>query len=213
MPQSSRTDTVQAEVLRWLSELDQSHAGYELRCVRGWAHHSDVSNALDRRLNDELTRLAARGLLDRENIALAGRSLGYWLHRISPRGAEAIGAPRPSPIGPSDPPSPRMIFTDPQWSVLHYMRVAKTEASPARFLTRELGWRTVGEITKAAAIRSRDIQISPEDVYQLQRFGLLEKRREPGVARARPLTFYRVTDAGERVTRLERHSPAPAEGE
>lgn len=202
---------VQEAVLRWFSDLDRRGAGYELRGVRGWAHTSEVATALDRILQDEITRLTARGLLDRENIALPGRSLGYWLHRISALGAEAIAATTPRPLGPPDPPSLRMTFTDPQWSALEYMRRAKTE-SPARFVTRELGWRTVGEITKSGSVRSRDISIWPEDVHQLERARLLEKRNDAGAARTRPLTFYRVTDLGERVTRLERHSPAPAEG-
>lgn len=206
MPQPKATDSLQIAVLRWFSDLEQRRAGYELRNALGWAHHTEVSKALDRVLQEELTRLAARGFLVRENIALPGRKLSFWLYRISERGADAIGAPAPPPLGPPlDPQIRRMIFSEPAWAALLYMRTAKTQASPARFATRELGWRTITEIRDAASSRRLEIDVWADDVYSLERLKLLDKRQEPGVARERPITFYRINDLGESVERIEWH--------
>jgi hypothetical protein len=196
-------------VLRWLSELNERDGGYELRGVRGWARVADISDRLRQRLNDELPRLTARGLLDRENIALPGRELGLWLYRITARGSEVIAAAQPVAVSPpEEKPPARMIFTEPQWSALQYMRAARTQTSPARFVTRELGWRTPPEIREGASVRSRNVQVWPDDVYMLERNDLLDKRQEIGVGRSRPLTFYRITALGEHVVRLEWNNPA-----
>jgi hypothetical protein len=205
-------DAIQLRVLRWFHEFVQGEAGYEVRGTSGWAQQGEVATALDRRLGDELTRLAARGLLDRENVALPGRQQKLWLHRLSAPGAAAIHVELPPQLGPPEPPSLRTIITDPQWAVLEFMRRANTEPTPTRFATRELGWRTVGEITDGASIRSKDIQVWAEDVHHLGRIGLLEKRTDKGVDRVRELTFYRVTDDGEHVTRIDRHSKTAAGG-
>lgn len=209
---AAELDAIQIRVLRWFDEFMQSGAGYEVRGARGWAQQSEVATALDRRLGDELTRLAARGLLDRENVALPGRPQKLWLHRLSAPGATAIHVELPPQLGPPEPPSLRTILTDCQWAVLEFMRRAKTEPTPTRFATRELGWRTVGEITNGASIRSKDIQVWAEDVHHLGRIGLLEKRTDKGVARVRELTFYRVTEDGEYVTRIDRHSRSALAG-
>jgi hypothetical protein len=202
-------DSVRSIVLRWFSDLEQRGGGYELRGARGWAHHTEASKALARVLNDDLTSLAlTRGFLDRENLALPGRALGFWLYRINAQGAAAIGAPPPAPLGPNDNPSPRMIFSDAQWAALLYMRIAKTESLPARFQARETGWRTVKEIRGAASSRAHDLDVWAEDVYILERSNILEKRLEPGVGRERPIPFYRITPLGNSVRRLEWHTPA-----
>ena len=211
--QPSPTDPVQKLILQWLSDLERRHAGYELRGVRGWTTPKEVATALKRRLTDDFVRLADRRLVDRENIALPGRGNAVWLYRISARGAEVTGVKVPAEMHPpEESPPPRMIFTDSEWAALQFMRQTKDQPSPARFTTRELGWRTLKEIRDGAAVRSLDLQIWPEDVQHLERAGLLEKRNGPGVARARPLTFYRVTEIGGRVEGLNRHSPEPPEG-
>jgi hypothetical protein len=101
-----------------------------------------------------------------------------------------------------------MIFTEPQWSALQYMRQAPTQDFPTRFLTRESGWRTPSEIREAASVRTRGIQVWLDDVYLLERAGLLRKRKEIGVARSRPLTFYHITTLGTQVVRLKWNGPA-----
>jgi hypothetical protein len=152
--------------------------------------------------------MAERRLLDRENIALPGRATPFWLYRINARGAEVAGVAAPAePGAPEEEAPPRMIFTDEQWAALQYMRKAKAEATPARFVTRELGWRTIKEIREGGAVRSRDLQVWPEDIAMLERANLLEKREAAGVDRARPIIFYRVTEVGERVHRLVRRDP------
>lgn len=209
---SSPTDPAVKALLLWLSDLNRSGGGYELRGVRGWTHAKEIPDRLVRH-TDGLPRLAERRLLDRENIALPGRGTPFWLYRINVRGAEVAGVAAPAePGAPEEAPPPRMIFTDEQWAALLYMHRAKTEATPARFVTRELGWRTIKEIRDGAAVRSRDLQVWPEDVALLERAGLLEKREATGVDRARPIIFYRVTDVGERVHRLDRHDPEESEG-
>lgn len=211
---SSPTDPVHKRILLWLSDLERRRGGYALRGVYGWAHGKEVAAALDRRLTDDLARLADRALVDRENIALTGRGTAVWLYRISGRGAEVAGVDEPAKLGPPDEsPPPRMIFTDAEWAALRFMRDAKVRSSPVRFTTRELGWRTVKEIRDGGAVPSRDLQIWPEDVYHLERAGLLVKRNELGVDRARPLTFYRVSDIGDRVERLKRHSAGATEAD
>jgi hypothetical protein len=211
--QSMPTDPVQKLILQWLSDLERRHAGYELRGVRGWTTPKEVTAALNRRLTDDLVRLADRKLVDRENIALPGRASAVWLYRISARGAQVTGLQEPIELGPPEAsPPPHMIMTESEWAALQFMRGAKDQPSPARFTSRELGWRTLKEIRDGASVRSRDLQIWPEDVQHLERAGLLDKRNEPGVARARPLTFYRVTEIGGRVERLDRHAPEPPDG-
>ena len=206
MPRTRPADSVQSTALRWFSSLEQRQAGYELRDVRGWAHHTDVSRALNRVLQDELASLATRGFLDREDVALPGRTLGFWLYRISRKGAESLGAPAPSPPGSLlDPDKRQMIFTESQWAALVHMRAAKEQPSPVRFATRELGWRTTKEIRKAASSHRHAIYVSADDVHLLERYRLLDKRQEPGVARERPLTFYRINPLGEVVERLKWH--------
>jgi hypothetical protein len=211
--QSSPTDPIHRRILLWLSDLNQRGGGYELRGVRGWAHLKDIAAALDRHLTDQLVSLAERKLVDRDNIALPGRGNAIWLYRISGRGANVAGVAAPAEAGPPEPEAPsRMIFTDAQWASLQYMRNAKEQASPPRFNAKETGWRTIKEIREGAETRSLDLQIWPEDVYQLERAGLLEKRNERGNDGARRLSFYRISDLGERVVRLERHSPTRASG-
>ena len=108
-------------------------------CWQGAARSSRNKSGTEvrARLTSSRRRGFDRGLLDRENIALPGRSLGLWLHRINERGAIAIGAPAPAPVGPPESEGLRTIFTDQQWAALEFMRKAKTEPSPARFATRE----------------------------------------------------------------------------
>jgi hypothetical protein len=101
-----------------------------------------------------------------------------------------------------------MIFTEPQWAALQYMREAPSQALPTRFVTRESGWRTPSELREAASIRARGIQVCFDDVYLLERAGLVEKRKEIGIARSRPLTFYRITTLGAQVVRLKWNGPA-----
>jgi hypothetical protein len=205
---SSPTDPAVKALLLWLSDLDRRGGGYELRGVRGWTHIKEVPERLVRH-TDGLPRLAERRLVDRENIALPGRGTPFWLYRINARGAELAAVDAPAAPGPSEEaPLPRMIFTDEQWAALMFMRKAKSEPIPARFIPKELGWRTIKEIREGGAVRSRDLQVWPEDVSFLERAGLLEKRTAEGVDRARPIIFYGVTDLGERVHRLERHDPA-----
>lgn len=209
MFQATPTEPTQRVVLLWLSDLAQRGGGYELRGVAGWVQPSDVSAALERPLaSDALSRLAAKGQLDRQNIALPGRGAPLWLYRINPLGAEVVGAARPAEPGPADD-SAQLIFTDAQWIALRVMRAAKDQASPLRFFTRERGWRTIGEIRTGASALERDASIWPEDVYFLERAGLLEKRKGPGAARARPLVFYRVSEIGENVRRLVQVSAEP----
>jgi hypothetical protein len=200
-------------LLLWFSELERSGGGYQLRGVRGWTLAKEIPERLIRH-TDGLPRIAEHRLLDRENIALPGRASPFWLYRINARGAELSGVAAPAePGAPEEAPPPRMIFTAEQWSALLYMRSAKSEASPARFATRELGWRTIKEIRDGGAVRSIDLQVWAEDVTMLERARLLEKREASGVDRARPIIFYRVTDIGERVQRLEGHSnPGKSEG-
>lgn len=206
---SSPTDPNLKTILLWLSDLDRRGGGFEIRGVRGWTFPKDIAAALERRITDELTRLAERHLVDRENIALPGRGMAFWMYRINSRGAGLAGVEPPADPGPPEmAPPPRMVLTDPQWAALLFMRTAKTQAAPARFTTREVGWRTVKEIREGASVRSRDLQVWPEDVYHLERGGLLEKRSAPGVDRARPIAFYHITELGEQVERLERHEPA-----
>lgn len=202
----SPTDPIQKRVLLWLSSIDQNGRGYELRGVRGWALNKEIATALNRRLTDELARLAERKLIDRENIALHGRTQGMWLYRINERGADLIGAAAPSPPGlPWDAEKPHLIFTAPQWAALEYMRAARTKATPARFDTREIGWRTIKEIREGASSRRKEIDVWPDDVYFLERSRLVEKRQAPGISRERPLAFYRITEIGDSVERLQWH--------
>lgn len=203
-------------LLLWFSELERSGGGYQLRGVRGWTLAKEIPERLIRH-TDGLPCIAERRLLDRENIALPGRGSPFWLYRINARGAELAGVAAPAapaePGAPEEAPPPRMIFTAEQWSALLYMRSAKSEASPARFATRELGWRTIKEIRDGGAVRSIDLQVWAEDVTMLERARLLEKREASGVDRARPIIFYRVTEIGEQVQRLEGHSnPGESEG-
>lgn len=210
---SSPTNPAVKALLLWFSELDRSGGGYQLRGVRGWTLAKEVPERLIRH-TDGLPRIAERRLLDRENIALPGRGSPFWLYRINARGAGLAGVAAPAePGAPEEAPPPRMIFTDEQWSALLYMRRAKSEASPARFANRELGWRTIKDIRDGGAVRSIDLQVWPEDVTMLERARLLEKREASGVDRARPIIFYRVTEIGERVQRLEGDSkPGESEG-
>lgn len=209
MLQASPTEPTQRVVLLWLSDLARRGGGYELRGVSGWVQPSDVSAAVDRPLaTDALARLAAKGQLERHNIALPGRGAPLWLYRINPLGAEVVGAAPPAEPGSAED-SAQLIFTDAQWLALRVMRAAKDEASPLRFTTRERGWRTIGEIRTGALALVRDASIWPEDVYFLVRAGLLEKRKGPGAARARPLVFYRVSEMGENVGRLVQASGEP----
>ena len=206
MPSTRPAESLQSRILRWLSDLEQRQAGYELRDARGFAHQTDISKALDRPLQDELVSLATRGFLDRENLALPGRALGFWLYRISEKGAASIGAPAPSPLGPPlNRDKRRVILTEPQWLALVYMRAAKDQALPVRFVTRESGWRTIKEIREGASSRRNEIDVWSDDVHALERNKLLEKRSESGVARERPLTFYRISPLGEVVERLQWH--------
>lgn len=207
----SPTQPAVKALLLWLSDLERSGAGYELRGARGWTYAKEIPDRLVRH-TDSLPRLAERRLLDRENIALPGRATPFWLYRVSALGAELVGAPAPAPLGPVEEAAPpRMIFTDEQWAALLYMRKAKSETTPVRLATRELGWRTMKEIRDGAGVRSRDLQVWPEDVAHLERAALLEKREATGVDRAKPIIFYRVTDVGERVDRLVRHDPTEPE--
>lgn len=209
---SSPTEPAVRALLLWLSDLAQRGRGYELRGVCGWTHAKEIPERLVRH-TDGLPRLAERRLLDRENIALPGRATPFWLYRINVLGAELAGVTAPAePGAPEEAPPPRMIFKDEQWAALLYMRKAKSETTPARLATRELGWRTMKEIRDGGGVRSRDLQVWPEDVALLHRAALLEKRDATGVDRARPIIFYRVTDLGERVHRLDRHDPDKTEG-
>ena len=208
MFRASPTDPSLRAILLWLSDLDRRGGGYELRGVRGWTPSKDIAAALKRRITDELQRLAERNLVDRENLALPRRESAFWMYRINARGAELAGVEPPREPGPAevDPP-PRMVFSDSQWAALLFMRAATTRP-PARFYPqKEMGWRTIKEVRDG----ERGFQIWPEDVYQLERGGLVEKRSGEGVARTRPIVFYRVTEIGEQVQRLEPHRPAPAE--
>jgi len=206
VPPTTPADSLRSRVLRWLSDLEQRRAGYELRAARGFAHHTDISKALNCPLQDELASLATRGYLDRENLALPGRALGLWLYRISEKGAASIDAPAPSPLGPPpDREKKRFILTDRQWAALIYMRAAKDQALPLRFVTRERGWRTIKEIRAGASSRRDEIDVWADDVHALARNKLLDKRNESGVARERPLTFYRISPLGEVIERLQWH--------
>lgn len=201
---SSPTNPSVKTLLLWLSELTRLGGGYELRGVRGWTYTKEIPDRLVRH-TDGLARLAERRLLDRENIALPGRTTPFWLYRISARGAEVAGVDAPRAVGgPEEAPSPRMIFTDEQWAALLYMRKARTENVPTHFLTREAGWRTIKNIREGGAVRSLDLQVWPEDVAMLERTGLLEKRNASGVDRQRPIIIYRITEVGMHVHRLVR---------
>ena len=195
-----------------MSDLERHGGGYELRGRRGWVHPKDVktlTDTLGERAKLELQRLGETRKVDRENVGLPGRRGSIWVYRISARGAAAAEVEPPAALGPPERSGPRTIFSDAQWNALQAMRAALTEQSPLRFVTREVGWRTIPEIRASPLVRRSDTQLWPEDVYQLERSGLIEKREGEGVARERPLLFYRVTPLGVAVERLTLHTPAP----
>lgn len=196
-----------------MSNLERHGGGYELRGRRGWIHPKDVkalTEILRDRAKHELQRLGETRKVDRENVGLPGRRGSIWVYRINARGAAAAGVEPPEELGPPEESGPRTIFSDAQWVALQAMRAALTEQSPLRFVTRETGWRTIPEIRASPLVRRSDSQLWPEDVYQLERSGLIEKREGEGVARERPLAFYRVTPLGVSVERLTLHVLNPA---
>jgi hypothetical protein len=198
-----------------MANLERDGGGYELRGRRGWIHPKDLKDLarfLGDRAKHDLQRLGETRQLDRENVALPGRRGSIWVYRINARGAAWAKVDPPADLGPPENCGPRTIFSGAQWLALQAMRAALTQQSPLRFVTREAGWRTIAEIRETPLVRRSDTQIMPEDVYHLERWGLIERRTGEGVARERPLIFYRVTLLGMSVERLALHTPDPAPG-
>ena len=192
-----------------MSNFDRDGGGYELRGRRGWVHPKDLARILGERAKRQLQRLGETRYVDRENVGLPGRRGSIWVYRINALGAAAAEVEAPEALGPPEETGPRTIFSEAQWNALQALRAASTEQSPLRFTTREPGWRTITEIRASPLVRRADVVIGPEDVYHLERSGLAEKREAEGVARERPLVFFRVTPLGGSVQRLVLHTPGP----
>jgi hypothetical protein len=196
-------------VLKFLAEYEQNEFGYELLGRRGWALPDDVADALGNSAKELLVQLAGRKALDRIDISTPGTAKPTWIYRINARGAAEVGLPAPAELGPpSDPPPLQTVLSDAQWMALQVLRDAKREASPTRFLPPEIGWRTAAEVTRNPRVRAADIWIYSDDYGRLIRLGLVELRRPEGLDRARTHVFYRATDTGDRVERLEKREPS-----
>lgn len=82
--------TPDAVVLRYLRYLALREGGYSHRGVPGWAMREDVERATHQKLPERLSRLHARGLLDREDVRAPRLTRLVWIYRINQAGADWV---------------------------------------------------------------------------------------------------------------------------
>lgn len=79
----------QVWALLYLWRLAVYRGGYELCCVRGWAHLEDIEEATRQLLWDQLPPLHRRGCSIMRTRGTPGRARPVWLYRISDKGVRA----------------------------------------------------------------------------------------------------------------------------
>lgn len=89
---SPRLQDDSAVALRYLRYLIVREGGYRQRGVLGWALREDVERATGQRLPERLSRLHAKGLLDRVDVQTPHLQRPLWMYRITQAGSDLIAA-------------------------------------------------------------------------------------------------------------------------
>lgn len=197
--------------LLFFRHLAVDRAGYQLRGVRGWAHLNDAQGEVRAHLYEVLTRLHARGLLDREDVRAPGMVRPVWVYRVNAHGVEVADAHDPKPHRPIPPlrkpdADPGIYLPYRQRGVLPVLRAAYEDPSvPVRF--DECGWlsgRELGErVHTANDHRPRGtpmFDVDGTDMRGLIKWGLAERRNDPDRA---GVVYWRVTELGRAVKLLD----------
>jgi hypothetical protein len=214
MPESGwKWNPREVRALLFLQRVAEARGGYALRGVRGWAHLDDVKMALGGGFFEVLPLLHRRGLLDREDARLPGRSRPVWVYRVSEAGARVAHRfagteyrPLPRVRGSGE---AAVYAPERQRGALLLLRAARGDpAAPLRFGGR--GWLTGRELGARVAAVNRErrsgrfLAVDATDLRWLLRNGMIERRAEaPRPGREREVVYWRATEVGQSVPLLE----------
>lgn len=195
---------LRAALLAWLSGLAVRGSGYVLHGRAGWVGPRDAAAVYGRAAMEALVYLASKHRLDRENIAPAGFP-AFWIYCINSAGAAAVGIDIPPPCEPKGALGQWSVLTDREWLAVEILQQAAQTRARLRFPAQEPGWRTLREIREAAEAKNQSVHA--QDVYEVERLGLVQKRRGSAGAGVAQIHFYRATDHGLKVERLVWRAP------
>lgn len=222
MDNDRRLKPAQEAAVKYLWQLAAHRGGYRVRGVRGWAHLTDVEDAVCRALWDQLSPLCHRGLLDRQDVRAPTRARPVWVYRITEMGIFAVRGDVKPPYPPVPKPRARhdaaVYAPDRQRGALLLLRAAYGDpAVPVRFGGR--GWLTGREMGARVQARNRArtvrewghgtsfYAVDGTDLRWLVSYGLAERRNDPERAK---VVWWRVTELGRSVRLLE-WKPIPRE--
>lgn len=215
MDNDRRLKPAQEAAILYLWRLAAHRAGYRICGVRGWAHLTDVEEAVRRALWDQLSPLSRRGFLDRQDVRAPTRVRPVWIYRITERGMlsvhRLVEPPYPPVPKPRDRCDAAVYAPSRQRGALLLLRAAYEDPGvPERFNGR--GWLTGRELgarvearNRARTARERDhgasfYAVDGTDLRWLVGTGLAERRDDP----ERPkVVWWRVTELGRSVRLLE----------
>lgn len=92
MSTSPRLPNGDVVALRYLRYLIVREGGYRRHGVLGWALRDDVERATGKRLPERLSRLYAKGLLDRTDVRVPRLQRPVWVYRITQAGSDMVVA-------------------------------------------------------------------------------------------------------------------------
>lgn len=154
MNTSRRLPDDQAVALRYLRYLIVREGGYRWHGVLGWALREDVEHATGKYLPERLSRLHARGLLDRVDVRAPRLPRPAWMYRITQAGSDEITA-RDRLAWRSIPPVSRASEDQPDTAIyiapaalqsLQALRRAMERRAMSQLMPREPGWCTLRDL-------------------------------------------------------------------
>ena len=143
-----------AVALRYLRYLVLRDGGYRRRGVLGWATRQDVESAIATRLPERLSRLHAKGLLDREDVRAHPSLRPAWIYRITQAGSDVVAErerlPRraipPLRAASEDQPDSTVYIPPGVWITLQVLRGVMEVRATTNYLPGEPGWCTYREL-------------------------------------------------------------------
>ncbi len=202
---TSSAAELRATMLAWLGDLAMRGGGYLLHGRAGWVSPADAAARYGRPAMEALGYLASKQRLDRVNIAPTGFR-PFWIYRIAAVGMAAAGVEMPAPWDATAEVGTWAVLTDSEWLAVEILQQAAQTRARLRFPAQEPGWRSLREIREAAEARNGSVHA--QDVYEVERLGLVEKRRGAAAAGVQQIHFFHATSHGLRVERLVWHEPS-----
>lgn len=217
MELTPRLQPLAIHVLTFLRDLEEGGGGYVRRGAPGWTHPHDVQRETGQAVPEVLPRLHRCSLADRDDARPPALRRPVWIYRIHERGKRWLGAREGQPGSDvarcaSDEPDASIWLTPRARIALAEMRRAAEDLRPSKYVPREHGWRTSGELEESARTHVAGPYRTVFDTPLLESMilaGLAERRRVSVPWRGRPVVLYRVTAAGGVAIVLQWRDPAP----